>query len=143
MLADMEEITPQQALARADELATQSAHASKWLARYYVIFGLSSVVMAVGFGLLKGPVWAITLSLAWLALIVAISRYAARQPAMIRGGGRLHGAVMVAWTVCWVATVGIGSTAEVGWWWWLGGGMSLLVVSLIGAWTVLRRTESR
>ncbi len=77
----------------------------------------------------------------WTAPIVGITRYAARQRTMVRGGAQIHGWVMAVWGLVWVATVVIGSSFELAWPWWLAGGVAMLTTCLVGAWAVLRRTK--
>lgn len=131
------------AVARIDELGARSRRSARWLARYYLIFGVASLVIAPAFGVLHGPAWAIVLALLWAGLITAISIYAGRQRTMVRGGGRIHGWVMVAWTTIWVATVTIATSYDLSWPWWLAGGVGMLAACFSGAWVVLRRTEPR
>lgn len=132
---------PTDALAHADRLAARTRSSARWLARYYVVFGVASALMALGFGLVQGVVWTVILMVAWLALIAGISIYAGRQQTMVLDGGRIHAAVMVAWTVIWVITVAAGGNLALSWPWWLAGGIGMLAVALLGAWAVLRRTE--
>lgn len=137
----MEPMNYETARAQVDEMAVRARRSARWLARYYLVFGVASLLAAVGFGVLHGLVWTIVLTTLWGALIVAITVYAARQRTMVRGGGRLHGWVMAVWTVLWVGTVVIGSGYDLAWPWWLGGGVALLATCTVGAWAVLRRTE--
>lgn len=131
------------ALARIDELAAQGRRAARWLARYYLVLGVASLLIAPAFGVLHGPAWTIVLTVLWGVLIVGISVYAGRQRTMVRGGGRIHGWVMAVWTLLWVVTVVIGSGYDLAWPWWLAGGTALLATCAAGAWTVLRRTGAR
>lgn len=132
---------PDNALTQADRLAAHTRTSARWLARYYVIFGVASLLMPLGFGLLHEVAWTITLLMFWLALIVGISIYAGRQPTMVQGGGRIHAAVMVAWTVIWVTTVTVGSSQNLPWPWWLAGGVGMLAAALLGARAVQSRTR--
>lgn len=133
-------IDPQEVLTQADRLAARTRTSARWLARYYVIFGFASLLMPLGFGLLHGVAWTITLLVCWLALIVGISVYAGRQQTMVQGGGRIHAAVMIAWTAIWVITVAVGSSRGLPWPWWLCGGIGMLAVALLGVRAVLSRT---
>ena len=137
----MEPTNYQLALSQADELALRGRRSARWLARYYVVFGFASLLIAPAFGTLHGLAWTVTLSLLWAALIVGITLYAARQRTMVRGGARIHGWVMAVWTLVWVATVVIGSSFELAWPWWLAGGVAMLCTCMAGAWAVLRRTK--
>jgi len=138
----MAHIDPTDALEQATRLAARTQRSARWLARYYVIFGGASLLIALAFGLLHGATWTIVLTLVWVALVIGISVYAGRQQTMVRGGGRIHAAVMVAWSVIWVVTVISGATFDLPWPWWLAGGVGMMASALIGAWTVLRRTET-
>ncbi|HVK45596.1 MAG TPA: hypothetical protein VM429_11910 [Micropruina sp.] len=137
----MQSQNPQEALTQADALAQNTQRSARWLVRYYLAFGVASVLMSVGVGLLQGGVWLAVLMVIWFGLIVAISIYAARQQTMVRGGGRIHAGVMIAWTVFWVITVSIGASNDLPWPWWLAGGLGMLAACLGGAWVVARRTE--
>lgn len=136
----MQSQNPQDALAHADALVENTRRSARWLVRYYVAFGVASVLMSVGVGLLQGGWWLAILMVAWFALIVAISIYAARQQTMVRGGGRIHAGVMIAWTLLWVVTVSVGAGNDLPWPWWLAGGVGMLAACLAGAWVVARRT---
>lgn len=131
------------ALHQADQLAARAERAARWLARYYIAFGIASLLIAVGFGLLHGLVWTIVLTVLWGGVITAISIYAGRQRTMVRGGGRLHLTVMLVWTLVWVLTVLIGTGFELAWPWWLGGGIALLITCLVGAGVVRNRAGAR
>lgn len=131
------------ALARVDELAGHGRRSARWLARYYLVFGVASLLIAPAFGALHGALWTVLLSLLWAGLITAISIYAARQRTMVRGGVRIHGWVMAAWTTIWLATVLLASSYDLPWPWWLLGGVGMLAACLAGAWAVLRRTGPR
>ncbi len=131
------------ALAQIDDLASRARHSARWLARYYVVFGVASLLIAPAFGLLHGPGWMTGLTVTWVMLIVAISIYAARQRTMVRGGGRIHARVMVVWSLLWAVTVVLGSTYHMPWPWWLAGGVAMLATCAVGAWTVMRRTDAR
>lgn len=131
------------ALHQADKLAARAEHSARWLARYYIAFGIASLLIAVGFGLLHGLVWTIVLTVLWGGVITAISIYAGRQRTMVRGGGRLHLTVMLVWTLVWVLTVLIGTGFELAWPWWLGGGIALLITCLVGARVVRNRAGAR
>ncbi|MFT4295515.1 MAG: hypothetical protein QM582_08890 [Micropruina sp.] len=139
----MEPTNYQLALAHADELAGQGGRSARWLARYYLVFGVASLLIAVAFGVLSGLVWTIVLTVLWAALITGISIYAGRQRTMVRGGGRVHAWVMTVWTLLWAGTVVIGSSYRMPWPWWLAGGLALLATCAVGSWTVLRRTGVR
>lgn len=131
------------ALSQADELGLRGRRSARWLARYYLVFGVASLLIAPAFGVLHGLAWTIVLTILWGALIVAISVYAGRQRTMVRGGGRIHGWVMTVWTLLWVVTVVLGSSYQLPWPWWLAGGVALLLACVTGAWAVLRRTKPR
>ncbi len=133
---------PTEALAQAQRLGARTQRSARWLARYYVIFGIASMLIALGFGLLRGRTWALVLSGVWLVLVLGISLYSSRQQTMVRGGGRIHAGVMAAWTVIWVITVTVGASNDLPWPWWLAGGVGMLASPLVGAWVVLRRTEA-
>ena len=45
---------PTEALAQAQRLGARTQRSARWLARYYVIFGIASMLIALGFGLLRG-----------------------------------------------------------------------------------------
>ncbi len=137
----MEPTNYQLALSQADELALRAHHSARWLARYYVIFGVASLLIAPAFGLLHGLAWTIVLTGLWGALILGISLYAAKQRTMVRGGARIHGWVMAVWTLVWVTTVVLGNIYELAWPWWVAGGVAMLVTCFIGARAVLRRTR--
>lgn len=128
------------ALAQADSLAVRTRDAARWLARYYVVFGVASALMAVAVGVWQGGIGTLVVMLIWAALIVGLSIYCGRQQTMVRGGGRLHRTVIIAWTALWALTVAVGSSNNLPWPWWLAGGLAMLTASLIGAWVVLRRT---
>lgn len=130
------------ALHQADQLAARAERSARWLARYYIAFGIASLLIAVGFGLLHGLVWTVVLTALWGGVITAISIYAGRQR-MVRGGGRLHLTVMLVWTLVWVLTVLIGTGFELAWPWWLGGGIALLITCLVGAGVVRNRAGAR
>lgn len=139
----MEPTNADLALSQADQLAARVRHSAQWLARYYVAFGIASALIALGFGVLRGLVWTILLTVLWAGVITAISVYANRQRTMVRGGARLHLTVMLIWTAVWVATVAIGSTFDLPWFWWLGGGVLLLATCLVGARVVWNRAGAR
>lgn len=138
----MAHLDPSDALAQAERLAARTQRSARWLARYYVVFGGASLLMALAFGLLHGMTWTIVLTLAWLVLVVGISVYARRQQTMVRGGARIHTVVMLTWSAVWVVTVVVGANFDLPWPWWLAGGVGMLAAALVGAWVVLRRTET-
>ena len=147
----MAQLDPTEALAQAQRLGARTQRSARWLARYYVIFGIASMLRerawleqyaALGFGLLRGRTWALVLTGVWLVLVLGISLYSSRQQTMVRGGGRIHAGVMAAWTVIWVITVTVGASNDLPWPWWLAGGVGMLASPLVGAWVVLRRTEA-
>ena len=50
----MAQLDPTDALAQAQRLGARTQRSARWLARYYVIFGIASMLIALGFGLLRG-----------------------------------------------------------------------------------------
>ena len=72
----MEPTNYQLALSQADELVLRGRRSARWLARYYVVFGFASLLIAPAFGTLHGLAWTVTLSVLWAALIVGITLYA-------------------------------------------------------------------
>lgn len=129
------------ALAQADALQARGRRASRWLATFEALFGAASFAMALGFGLLQGRTGAtIVLMVLWLAAITGLCVYAVRQKAWWRHGGRVHGFVMVLWTVAWAGTVALGSGPLAGQLWpWVVGGLVMLGSCLGGAWWILRK----
>lgn len=137
----MEPTNYQLALAHIEELALRAHRSARWLARYYVIFGVASLLIAPAFGVLHGAAWTIVLTALWGLLILGISLYAAKQRTMVRDGARIHGWVMAVWALVWVLTVVLGSIYELAWPWRLGGGIAMLATCLLGARAVLNRTR--
>ncbi len=139
----MEANSAQEVLARAEALQARSAASSRWLVWYYLVFGVGSLLASIGVGAFSAGVGLAVVMICWMILIAAISIYANTRMAVMRGMGRLHSVVMIAWTIVWVAMVMLGARAGLGLGWWIGGGVVLLVISWLGALVAHRRTGSR
>jgi hypothetical protein len=129
------------ALREADRLGARARSAGRWYVRYLTCFAIASFALALCFGLV-GPKWgAWVITPLWVAFVVAISVYANRQRAMLRGMARIHNVMIAAWAVLW-ALVLLGSFAlQQPLWWWLVGGLALATPPLVARHAAQQRLE--
>lgn len=130
-----------EALARAERLAASTSTAGRWAVRYYVIFGLASFLYALSLVFLRGSTTMAVPTIVFVAVIAGLTIYANSRCAIMRGLGRVHASVMVAWTLVWLATILIGTRLDLGSSWWLAGGAAMLAICLGGAWAAHRCTS--
>lgn len=130
-----------QSLEQAARVSATTSRAGAWLVRYFAALGAGSLVLALGVGLADSPAVVVGVTMAWVALVVAVSVYATTRQVAVRGTGALVGVSMGLWAAAWGATVAIGSAADLGWWWWLGGGLVMLAICGGAAGVARRRTR--
>jgi hypothetical protein len=114
----------------------------RWYVRYLLACGVASLAMAVGFGFVQRPMLVVAISMPlWVAFVVGLSVWAARQPAAA-GVATVHLAVIIVWVAAWALTVGMGTTVFRGVWpWWVGGGVVMAATAFAGAWITHRRSR--
>lgn len=139
----MDHIEASTALTQAAQLNRRGRSASRWYARYLVLFGCACIVLAVGVGLSGGfPVVLIVTGL-YVAVVIGLSVWSMRHRVVMRGMGAMHTAVIIISMSLWAVTVGLGTTLfadQLGW--WLGGGLAMAAPAFIGAVLVFRRTQA-
>lgn len=113
-----------------------------WYVKYLLACGVASLALAVAFGFVQRPMLAVAISMPlWVAFVVGLSVWAARQPAA-SGVARVHLAVIVVWMAAWALTVGMGTTVFRGVLpWWVGGGLVMAATAFAGAWITHRRSR--
>lgn len=130
------------ALSQADQLAAQGRHAGRWYAVYLVIYAVATFVICLGFGLIHGKTAALVLTPIWVALVIILSVWAARQRYVVAGMSRIHLLVIGSWSVAWLITVFVGTMAlPTSFGWWVFGGVLTAIPPVIGAVVVARRTR--
>lgn len=93
------------ALAQAEQLQANSRRAGGWLATFYLVMGVATVVMATLLVLAAGGVGVAVSTLFWVIAMTGISIYANRQKTAMRGTGRIHAVVIGLWTIGWLIAV--------------------------------------
>ncbi|MCR8576922.1 hypothetical protein GTW98_29415 [Streptomyces sp. SID8375] len=128
------------ALARAKELGSTVRNGTKWYVRYQVIYGCAAAVMVLSVGLLAPPHGVAIGTGIWVATIVALSVYAARQRVARRGFGRWHAGLITVWALLFLAVLIPGTLWHQGAAsWWVPGAVVVALPGLIGGYMEARR----
>ncbi|AWN28826.1 hypothetical protein RB199_35210 [Streptomyces libani] len=128
------------ALARAKELGSTVRNGTKWYVRYQVIYGCAAAVMVLSVGLLAPPYGVAIGTGIWVATIVALSVYAARQRVARRGFGRRHAGLITVWALLFLAVLIPGTLWHQGAAsWWVPGAVVVALPGLIGGYLEARR----
>ncbi|MFE1176999.1 hypothetical protein [Streptomyces sp. NPDC058773] len=128
------------ALARAQELGSTVRKGTKWYVRYQVIYGCAAAFMVLATGLLPTPHGVAIGTGVWVAAIVGLSVFAARQRVARRGFGRWHAVLITVWTALSIAVLLPGSLWYQGAvWWWVPGAVVVALPGLIGGYLEARR----
>ncbi|MGY5129312.1 hypothetical protein [Streptomyces nigrescens] len=128
------------ALARAQELGSAVRKGTKWYVRYQVIYGCAAAVMVLSVGLLPPPYGVAIGTGIWVATIVGLSVYVARQRVSRRGFGWWHGGLLTAWALLNFAVLIPGMYWHQGAAsWWVPGAVVVALPGLIGGYMEARR----
>ncbi|MGI8336040.1 hypothetical protein ACRYCC_39375 [Actinomadura scrupuli] len=133
-------VTAQGALDHAARLRATVDHRSRWLVRYQTVFGAAAFLMVLTLGMLDGPAGVIAGTAVWVAVIVALSVYAIRQPVAHRGTAVAHGAMLTTWGLLYATVLAVGTAlfpGEPGW--WLPGAVAVSLPGFVSAYLTSRR----
>ncbi|MEV6566519.1 hypothetical protein [Streptomyces kronopolitis] len=128
------------ALARAQELRSTVRDGTRWYAWYQVIYGSATAFTLLSTGLITRPYGVAIGCGVWIAVIVGLSVYAARQRVTRWGFQRRQACLVTAWGLLYggVLTVGLirfpGVVA-----WWVPGALLVALPGLIGGYLEARR----
>ncbi len=131
----------EQNLRDAERISARARQAGQWYCRFLIAYAIASFLLAIGFALV-GPRWgALLITPLWMIFVVAISVYAARQRAAIRGLTRIHTLMILGWSIAWVLTLSLSFPLHQAWWWWLLGGLLMATPPVIAFRHVRRQVE--
>lgn len=129
------------ALQHVDQIGDRARRTGIWYARYLVIFAAASAAVAISFGLIGPRLGAIVITPLWVVVVVGLSVWAGRQKSQPRGMKNVHLAVIGAWTVAWLVTLGFSFVVDQAMWWWIVGGIAMAIPPLVGRAAILRRMK--
>jgi hypothetical protein len=138
----MEPVAAADALEDAARLATLARQSGKWYARYLLAYAFASFAMALAFALVGPRIGALAITPFWVLFCALITVYATRQRSSLRGAGRIHGAMIAAWTIAWGITMFGSFSVHQALWWWVLGGVAMAIPPLVARHIVLRRIAS-
>jgi hypothetical protein len=139
----MEPTSATEALNDAARLASLARQSGKWYARYLLAYAIASFTVAVAFALGGPRIGVLVITPLWVLFVAVISVYAARQRSSLRGAGRIHLAMIAAWTVAWGITLVGSFSVHQALWWCVLGGVAMAIPPLVARHIVLRRIASR
>lgn len=128
------------ALARAQELRSTVRDGTRWYAWYQVIYGSATAVTMLCTGLISRPYGVAIGCGVWIAVIVGLSVYAARQRVTRWGFQRRQASLLIVWGLLYGGVLSAGLI----WFpgvaaWWVPGALLVALPGLIGGYLEARR----
>lgn len=133
--------SPQEALALTRRMAHAGHRATRWVALWILLYGVGIGIVGVVIGATSGRGLVAILMAGWALFVGLTVAWSSRQRAAVKGMKQ----IMAIWAVCFAVSWGV--TVFIGSWrfphvmaWWIGCAVAIVVIHLILAGWVWRRS---